>query len=445
MSSLAHRDHITKGHVHVCTECDLVSRVPGLARGERARCPRCGHTLAKHMHQRYSAPFAYAVSAVVMALISLYFPFISFSSSGISKEMMLPEAITIPYQVGYAFLSYFYLLGVLVLPLAYLGIVIYLHVGVWSHRPVLGGRFLTKSLKYMHHWVMADIFVVGALVSLVKIMSLASIGFGIAFIPFCMYALLILGTSQSIDFDSLFIHYCGPLLKPLPETGEIGLTQGFTGCKACGQPCRIEESGKSHCPRCGTSVHGRTPFSVQITLALLITSIVLYIPGMTLPVMNMTTIGSTEPQSIPGGVLYLLSTGDIPVAVVIFLASVTIPVAKVVALLWLCRKVKQPWPQRLKARMRLYRIVEIVGRWSMIDVFVVTILTTMVQLGEIMSVTPGPGIIAFALVVILTMIAAMSFDPRLLWDAVDQNATDANNRSCDATISQSALGQDLSQ
>lgn len=432
-------------HTHVCTECDFVSRVPQLQRGERARCPRCGHTLAKHMHRRFSAPFAYSVAAVMLGLVSLYFPFISFESSGISKAMSLPDALLIPYQYGYGFLSYCYLIGVLILPFAFLGIVIYLHLGAISHTPAPGGRFLTKALRYMQPWVMSDIFVVGVLVSLVKIMSLATIGFELAFIPFCLFALLLICAMQSIDYGALFERHCGPF-QPLPlRAGEPGLMQGVTGCRSCGQPGKVDERGRGTCQRCGDPLRARTPYSIQITLALVITSALLYIPSMALPVMNITSVGSSEGQTIISGVLLLLSSGDFPVALVIFFASIMVPVAKVIALLWLCRKTKQPYPSRMRARMKLYHIVEFIGRWSMIDVFVVTVLTTMVQLGQIMQIVPGKGIIAFALVVLITMVAEMQFDPRLLWDALEHKADDAVPDKDEARVSQSALGQDFSQ
>lgn len=413
----------SRSRIRICVECDLVSDVPPLAAGERSRCPRCGHRLATRMFTPIDHTLAYAIAAVIMLALSLSFSFISFSSTGVEQSMHLVDAITVTLEQRYGFLSFCFLVGVLALPFVYLTLVIYLHVSLaLDHRPP-GGVYIARSLSRMQPWVMADIFIVGVLVSLVKIMSLATISFGPAFWAFCIFSLLLLTTTQSVDRDWLFKRMCGPILTPEPEPGRGALTQGFTSCHACGQPGRVDDHGKGRCQRCGEALHARTKRSVQLTMALVVTSIILYIPSMALPVMIITQFGHPEPQTIIGGVLLLLAHGDYPVALVIFFASVTVPVAKVMALTWLCWKTRRPEPFRPGPRMKLYRLTEFIGRWSMIDVFVVTVLAAMVQLGNLMNIVPGHGVVAFGLVVVLTMIAAMCFDPRLLWDATNLQQT----------------------
>ncbi|MGJ8525972.1 Intermembrane transport protein PqiA [Halomonadaceae bacterium LMG 33818] len=417
--------HTTKtARVHVCSECDFVSLVPPLDPGERARCPRCAHTLSTHLRKRFSRPVAYAISSAILALISLYYPFISFNSHGITKILELPDALSTPTTFGYPFLTFCFFLGVILFPLVYLGLIIYINLGVALRRNVPGGLYLTKCLSTMTPWVMSDIFIIGTLVALIKIMSLAQIGLGPAFVTFCGFAVLLIGTTQSLDLDGLYSYFCGHERMPLPMVGKSGISQGFTGCPCCGQPTQVNTKGKGVCPRCRHHVTQRKPRSVQVTLALVLTAGLFYIPSMAFPVMYINQIGQNSAQTVIGGVLLLLSMGDYPVAAVIFVASIMVPVIKVVSLLWLCRKTKQPYPTRLHKRMKMYRIVEFIGRWSMIDVFVVTILTTIVQVDNLMQVVPGHGIVFFALVVIITMIAAQRFDPRLLWDAVDHNAQD---------------------
>jgi paraquat-inducible protein A len=158
------------------------------------------------------------------------------------------------------------------------------------------------------------------------------------------------------------------------------------------------------------------PHSLQRTWALLATAALLYVPANFYPIMTTTSLGQSTPSTIIGGVVELIQMGSWPIAMVIFVASVIVPVGKLGALAWLCLVVKRSDELNAGTRTRLYRLTEFIGRWSMVDVFVVAILVALIRAGSLMSITPGPAALAFATVVILTMLAAMTFDPRLIWD-----------------------------
>ncbi|MBA3960538.1 MAG: paraquat-inducible protein A [Chthoniobacterales bacterium] len=187
---------------------------------------------------------------------------------------------------------------------------------------------------------------------------------------------------------------------------------GLALCHACG---RVEPVTLERCPRCDARLHLRNPASVQRTLALTVSALFLYFPANLLPILKVESITGAQANTIVGGVIQFWQTGDYPVAIIIFTASVMIPVLKIIALLWLCLAARLG--RRPLAMTRLYRITELVGRWSMVDVFVVAILVAVVQLGSVISIHVGPAALSFASVVILTMLAAISFDPRLIWDA----------------------------
>jgi len=163
-------------------------------------------------------------------------------------------------------------------------------------------------------------------------------------------------------------------------------------------------------------VHLRTPNSIQLTWALVITAIIAYLPANLYPVMTVTSLGRSQSDTIISGVIYLLLHGDWPLALIVFVASVLVPLLKIVALLYLLFSVQRRSPLRKSQRTRLYRVIELVGRWSMVDIFVVALLAALVQAGALATIEPGVGAIAFTSVVILTMVAALSFDPRLIWD-----------------------------
>jgi paraquat-inducible protein A len=165
--------------------------------------------------------------------------------------------------------------------------------------------------------------------------------------------------------------------------------------------------------------YGQAPInrlrSIQTTWALLFTSILLYIPANILPIMHTSVLGSDDPSTILGGVIALWEMDSYPIAIIIFIASVFIPVAKIVILCWLNYSVQRKQQRANSERIFWYRITEFVGRWSMIDVFVVAVLVSLIQLGNIMNALPGHAALAFCGVVICTMLAAMSFDSRLIW------------------------------
>ena len=199
--------------------------------------------------------------------------------------------------------------------------------------------------------------------------------------------------------------------------------RGLACCHIC---YKMSPVSARECPLCGADLHMRIPSSLQRTVALLITASVLYIPANVLPIMTTTQLGSAEPSTILGGVVLLMSHGSYPVATIIFVASVLVPVGKLIALSWLCWSVARRHETSRLQRTLMYRVTEFIGRWSMTDVFVVTVLVALIHLGGVMRVDAGPAAVAFGAVVVVTMLAAESFDPRLIWD---QKASSRNEKS----------------
>jgi paraquat-inducible protein A len=196
---------------------------------------------------------------------------------------------------------------------------------------------------------------------------------------------------------------------------------GLLACHACGLVHR--PSAAAHdlaCTRCGASLHFRTPNSVARSWALLIAAYVLFVPANVLPVMKTGSLFGAQTDTIMSGVVFLWVTGSWPLALIIFIASIAVPAGKLVALTYLLVSVQRRSAWAPLQRTRLYRVLELVGRWSMVDIFVAAILTALVQFGGLMSIKAGPGAIAFGAVVVLTMFAAESFDPRLIWDPVEE-------------------------
>lgn len=206
-------------------------------------------------------------------------------------------------------------------------------------------------------------------------------------------------------------------MKAIPFTAR---NASQIGCHSCHLLCRIDLSkiGESLlCPRCGATLHQRKPNSLKRTWALVLAAIIFYIPANLLPITIVTSLGKAQSDTIMSGVIYFIHSGMLPIALVIFVASVVVPMLKLIVLLYLLISVQRKSSWRPKDRTRLYRITEAVGRWSMVDIFVVTVLVALVNLGSLATIQAGPGAGFFAAVVVITMFAAMSFDPRLIWDA----------------------------
>jgi len=203
--------------------------------------------------------------------------------------------------------------------------------------------------------------------------------------------------------------------------GETAASRNLAACHIC---CKLASAELHQCPRCGSAMHLRKNDSIQRTLALLVTACLLYIPANMYPIMITEQLGKSEGSTIIGGVILLVHHDAIPVALVIFLFSVMVPLSKFMSMFYLVWTVKRHSPVSPKQRTVMYQVTEFVGKWSMVDVFVVAILVALVHLGGLLAIKPGIAAVSFAGVVIVTMIAAESFDPRLIWDEMEEKNRD---------------------
>ncbi len=192
---------------------------------------------------------------------------------------------------------------------------------------------------------------------------------------------------------------------------------GLIACHSCHFLCaQGNRSADRICPRCGAGLHDRKPNSIARTWALVLAAILFYIPANLLPITVVISLGKAQSDTIMSGVIYFVHSGMWPIALVIFVASVFVPLLKLLILIYLLISVQRKSTWRQKDRTKLYRITEIIGRWSMVDIFVVTILVALVHLGGLATIHAGPGALFFGAVVVTTIFAAISFDPRLIWD-----------------------------
>ncbi|XTZ37017.1 membrane integrity-associated transporter subunit PqiA [Salmonella enterica] len=409
------KHHHETRHI-LCSQCDMLVALPVLQHGHKATCPRCGTTLTTEWDAPRQRPTAYALAALFMLLLANLFPFVNMQVAGVTSEVTLLEIPGVMFSEDYASLGTLFLLFVQLVP-AFCLVTILLLV----NRVPMDFRLkisLARILFQLKTWGMAEIFLAGVLVSFVKLMAYGDIGIGSSFIPWCLFCLLQLRAFQCVDRHWLWDDIApAPRLEQTLKVGVPGIQQGLRSCRCC---TAIVPVSQPRCPRCHTHGHVRRKNSIQWTLALLVTSILLYLPANILPIMVTDMLGDRMPSTIMAGVILLWSDGSYPVALVIFIASIMVPTLKMIAIGWLCWDAKGHGKRDSERMHFIYEVVEFVGRWSMIDVFVIAVLSALVRMGGLMNIYPATGAIMFALVVIITMFAAMTFDPRLSWDREPQ-------------------------
>ncbi|MBA6233706.1 MULTISPECIES: paraquat-inducible protein A [unclassified Colwellia] len=381
-----------------CHECALSVNISLLMERQKALCPRCGFLLSAKHHNALDRILAYSITALFFLLLSLPFEFLAFKSNGIERKIDILASLTILNNNNYHVLAVLEVLTIFVIPALILFSLIYLTIALRKGIYPRGGHYLLKLTYKLLPWSMVEIFVVGVLVSLIKIISLADISLGPSFFAYILFSLAMTAAVLHMDKHQLqqLLNYC--------KSNQASQKKQI-------EPTKIKEIT----PRNHLSLVLKKRISVQKTWALLITSIVFYIPANILPIMNTRFLGQDEPSTILGGVILLWEMGSYPIAAVIFVASVAVPMAKMLVLAWLNYSVQHQHSRFSKERVKLYRLAEFVGRWSMVDVYVVIILVTLIQLGNTMSIYPGGAALAFSGVVITTMLAAMSFEPQFIW------------------------------
>ncbi|WP_083271687.1 paraquat-inducible protein A [Alteromonas lipolytica] len=368
-----------------CPQCEANVNVPALHNKQRAVCPRCGYTLSIYHRNDMPLALALSISAMIFLLLSLPFNFLSFRANGQQNSIDLPGGLHVLIEQDYFSLALITGMATLVLPGLVLTGLITLLTARLTVAPQPWMKTLLKWVEALMPWSMAEIFLLGTLVSLIKITSLADIAIGMSFYAFVLFSVCMSAALFYFDDTRLKLWlYNGNLPYIAPLTPQL------------------------------------SSLSIQRTWALLFTALILYIPANALPIMTTELFGDAEPNTIMGGVISLWQSGSYPVALVIFFASIVIPVGKLIVLARLTYAVQFHELNKPERQIRYYRFIEFIGRWSMIDVFVVAILVALIQLGSTLSIHPGPAALAFCGLVFITMLAAMTFDSRLIWQQRDR-------------------------
>jgi paraquat-inducible protein A len=407
---------VTAGRLRECADCGLIQRVPPLPRGIVARCPRCAAVLRRRRVDPAGRALALALTGLLLFILALSEPFIDIRSHGLDRATTLLGGPIVLEEHGFWPLAAAVLVTTVGAPLARLLALAYVLTALQLRRPPRHLYVVFRWVEWLDTWAMAEVFLLGVFVAYTRLAAMAHVDVGAAVYALGGLTLATAAADSALDREAV---WQGLERKGVTAGRDPGEASGtLFGCHSCGLVSRATIA----CPRCGATAHRRKPNSIRRTWALLIAAAILYLPANLLPVMTVVSLGHSETDTILAGVMALTAEGAWPLAALVFFASITVPLLKLFGLGWLLVSTQRHSTARLRERTLLYRIVDSVGRWSMIDVFMVSILTALVRMGLLASIEPGPGAISFAAVVILTILAAGTFEPRLMWDAAGRNA-----------------------
>ncbi len=358
-----------------CPDCGLEQALPAIADHEVARCARC-HRLLKVPAAQSRASFALILGALLLWVPGCLAPLLTVTAGGASRSANLVQCALKLWGSGYPPLSILVVLLMLAIPSAFMLLTLA------QALPRIDPSELRRMAHRLRPWLMTEVFVVGGCVAYSRIQSVATVQVDAGGWCLAGAATLLLG--------SLALRGDPPADEELRPVGHTPARSG------------LDRSGM---------------LSLEATTALVIAGLVLYIPANVLPVLQIERYGSVQTNTILGGVIELVHYDLWPLAVIVFMASVVVPLAKLFGLAWLLWQTRRRSPRLLQERTRVYRLIDTIGRWSNIDVFMISILGALVQFGALERVRPERGALAFAGVVLITMVAAQCFDPRLMWRA----------------------------
>jgi paraquat-inducible protein A len=401
-----------------------VQLLPSLRPRQLAECRRCARLLAGPATGRVDAPLALAVAALLLLIPATVEPLLSVISHGAARICWLSSGIVGLWHEGFAPLAVIVGAFCVVFPYIYLAALIaVLAVLRLRVRAYLGPAF--RWIMRLRPWMMLEIFLVGCFVAYSRLRLVVAVD--VLAGGWCLMGAtgaLLLALTQ---LDERTVWEALPLRRARRQwkwhlsrrAGERGDQGQAIGCTAC-ELLVIDAHAGGACPRCAAALHHRKPHAFRVTAALVAAGLMLYVPANALPVLTLISFGNRQSNTIITGVLELIRNRLWPLAIIVFLASIVVPLLKLCGLTWMLLATLQGSSRMLITRTRFFRLMDTVGSWSNIDVFVASVLVGLLQFGAIAQARAGGGLVAFAAVVILTMIATRTFDTRLMWDAPER-------------------------
>jgi paraquat-inducible protein A len=404
-----------------CPGCGLFQIEPPLLPGTAARCERCGTTLRQTRQRPLEHSLALAFSALILLTVMCLSTLMTVSTSGIVHGAGIFSGPVELARRNMTALAAVVVFVTVLAPLAKLIGTIYVLLRIREKPPPRHLRRIFVWVEWLATWSMVEVFVLGVFVAYVKLGDIVKIEMGAGVFALLALTVVSVWSDAALDREMIWDAFdSGRARNVSREAVSVGrVPPRAVGCETC-TLVAVPDGHGGGCPRCGSALHSRKPESLARTWALVIAAIVFYIPANLYPVLTVMQLGAGAPSTILGGVEELVHSGMYPLAALVFFASIAVPMLKMVGLTAMLISVQTGHTRWLRDRTRLYYIIRWVGRWSMIDIFMEALLGALVQFGGVVTIEPGIGAVAFCAVVILTIFAAESFDPRIMWDAAEK-------------------------
>jgi paraquat-inducible protein A len=401
----------TEPQLRECPGCGLFQIVPPLSPGMGAQCVRCPTTLRRTSAYLIDHIVALTLTAFILLVVMCSTTLMSVETAGIKRTADLFSGPQELVRQNMGELAAVIIFVTVLAPLFRLVGMLYVLIRLHEQMPPAHLRRIFAWAERLRPWSMLEVFVFGVFVAYVKLGDLVTIGLAAGVYALLALTFVLVWMDSALDREAVWER----LYRANLCSGSPGLP-GAIGCEICGL-VSVPRPDDPFCPRCDSALHERKPNSVARTWALIIAAAALYIPANYYPVLSVVQLGAGQPSTILGGVEELVTARQYPLAALVLFASILVPLLKLVGLSVMLFTIQTGRTGWLRDRTRLYHIVRFIGRWSMIDIFMESLLGALVAFGAVITIEPGAGALAFCAVVIVTIFAAETFDPRLMWDA----------------------------
>ncbi len=404
-----------------CPQCGLICKMPALAVGLVADCPQCGHALWRHQKHPFKYVIACSLAGAFFYCFALIAPFLEITAYGRFQMAKIETGPNQLYQTGFELVGLLVLAVTVIFPGIKIALLLVTLIGIETN--FLPARLLKAIFRWyepIRPWAMIDVYLLGFMVAYTRLIAMAAVHLDTALFAVVGVMISMSAADAALDTETVWtaLDAADKAAHPSARTREPARSNAAStkiiGCDRC-DLVNMAAPGEQ-CTRCFATLHTRKANSLSHSLAFLIAAAVFYIPANVFPVMSITTLGVAEPFTIMAGIIELIQANLWPLALLVFIASVTIPLAKLLTLAYLLLQTGTGRFSHLLGRTQAYRIIRFVGRWSMIDVFMISILVALVRFGQFANIQAEAGAPCFAAVVVLTMFAVDCFDPRLMWD-----------------------------
>lgn len=423
---------VTHPELRECFGCGMFQIVPALGPDQRADCARCGSALRRTRTDPFGRGIALNAATLVLFVVLWTTMLMQVSTAGIVHDSTLASGPLELVRSGLWPLALIVTFTTAIAPFGKYAGMLYVLIGAQARTPFPYLARVFRFARAMGIWAMLEVLLLGVFVAFTKLGDLVHIEVGPAVWALGLLTVTALWADTAVDAGAVWeaIERTGQSRAPLPENRSLVFRAGMVACESCGLVAAHEgdHAGAGHgpCLRCGAALHPRKPDALNRTWAYVIAASILYIPANLYPVLTVIQAGAGQPATIIDGIVELIASRMYPLALLVFVASVMVPLLKLAGLAVMLMAVMLVTTELgahrlLRERTKLYYVVAWIGRWSMVDIFMESLLGALVQFGAVVSIAPGIGAVAFCGVVIITILAAECFDPRIMWDAAGEN------------------------